>query len=86
MAMPLTKPVMTELGTKRNMEPSFNRPRTSMIMPVIKVNAKSDAVALSPECTWGTLATIKDMALVVCTLMNTELANKAPIGVANITA
>ncbi len=34
----------------------------------------------------GTPATTSDMALVVCTLRKTELAKKAPIGVASITA
>ena len=85
-AMPLRKPVITECGTKRSILPSFSRPKMTMRMPVTIARAKSAGTAFSPLCTRGTLATINDMALVVCTLMNTELANRAPTGVDSMTA
>lgn len=86
MATPLMKPVITDLGTNRSREPNLNRPRTSMMAPVSIDSMKSAPPAFSPPCTCGTLATRRDMALVVCTLMKTELAKSAPTGVATSTA
>ncbi len=79
-------PTITEFETKRMRRPSLRKPATSMKTPVRIVSMKRAPEVRACPVTAGTPATTSDMALVVCTLRKTELAKKAPMGVASMTA
>ena len=79
--MPVRKPVITELETKRVMKPSLSRPKTSW-------NSPTRMASTTNACTWRSAGSVPTAfaapsapALVLSTFMTAEAVNTAATGV-----
>ena len=81
---PVMKPTMTALETNFVIQPSLNRPRAIWIRPTSRVSTTSRVMRWLLSVLLMASETAREIAPVVVTVMNTEPANKAPIGVPSI--
>ena len=81
MQTPVMKPTITLLETNLVTQPSLRRPNASWMSPTIRVSMISTPVRSSAPVLPTASPTARAMAPVVVTVMKTEPANRAPIGV-----
>ena len=82
--MPLRKPVITALETKRVRNPSRNMPARSCMMPTSNTSTTSASPFPASGIFSSPAPAATDKAPVVETFMKTELVKMAPTGTATI--
>ena len=72
------KPTMTAFDTNRRTDPSFNKPATTITMPVKIESVNNARAGFGPRWSIETSATMIAIAPVPCTAMNAEDVDNAP--------